>query len=104
MPGPYFGESTTHASSVWWHPDSDSFVYLKRVGTPKMTQAFLYELAAQTSQQLTTHSETVLDVIWRPDGSGFYFITTQQQPKGDLQLLSDGWLLPPFESNTNREI
>lgn len=104
LPGPDFSDTDHDASRIWWRPDSQAFVYLKRTGTPEKTQAFLYDLTLEASQQLTQHGESVLDVVWRPDGSGFYFVTAEQQPKGDRQLLSEGWVIPPFESNADREI
>nr|WP_070959766.1 prolyl oligopeptidase family serine peptidase [Hyphomonas sp. Mor2] len=95
------------ASRVWWHPDSSGFLFLKRVSTSestKMTQVFFYDLEHRQETQITAHGESVLDVLWSPNGAGFYFITAQQQPVQADQLLKDGWLIPPFESNANREI
>ncbi|MEO0608714.1 MAG: hypothetical protein AAFY82_10835, partial [Pseudomonadota bacterium] len=109
LPSPDFGdadpgEEPARVSKVWWHPDSRRFVYLKRAAASDKPQAFLFDLNDQESRQLTAHGESVLDVIWRPDGSGFYFITAEQQPTGDTQLLSSGWIIPPFESNADREV
>ena len=46
----------------------------------------------------------MLDVFWGKDGAGFYFVAAEQQPENDTQLVADGWIIPPFESNANREV
>ena len=104
LPVPGFSEPHSNASEVWWHPESDRFIYLKKTGEAEKLQAHLYTLATQESRQLTNHGEPVLDVIWAKDGMGFYFVAPKQQPQDDSQLLSDGWVIPPFESNADREV
>lgn len=104
FPGPDFGDELKDASRIWWHPDGGSFIYLKPVGDTEIDQAFLFELTTQESRQLTRHGGTITDIIWRPDASGFFFIAAQEQPARDTALLSDGWVIPPFEANANREI
>ena len=102
--GPDFGDATADASEIWWHPDGQSFIYLKPAGGSDKNQAHLFDLKRQDSTPLPQHRAPVLDILWRPDGSGFFYIAPQQQPKSDAALLSDGWIIPPFESNANREI
>lgn len=53
---------------------------------------------------MTAHGEAMLDIHWQPDGTGFYFVAAQQQPSSATQLLNDGWIIPPFESNAYREV
>ncbi len=102
---PAIGESH---SRVWWAPDSTGFIFLKKAEEPDADrdhqQAFFYHLDQQTTTQLTTHGEAVLDIHWSPDGAGFYFVAAQQQPGSSRRLLKAGWLIPPFESNANRDI
>ena len=104
LPGPDFGEDIKDASRIWWHPDGGHFIYLKSGTTAASEQAFLFDVAAQESRQLTDHGSVITDIVWRPDGAGFFFVAAQQPPAGDAALLSEGWLIPPFESNANREI
>ncbi|MCR9222677.1 MAG: prolyl oligopeptidase family serine peptidase [Hyphomonas sp.] len=105
---PALSEADVSDSRVWWHPDSSGFVFLK---TPEAApsgdrkrQAYFYHLERDEQTQLTAHEEAILDVDWMPDGSGFYFVSAQQQPVSDRALLADGWVIPPFEANANREI
>ncbi len=104
VPGPDFGDANVDASPIWWHPEGQRFIYLKAAGESEKTQAHLFDLTSGESTRLTQHREAVLDVIWRPDGSGFFFLAAEQQPEGDTELLSDGWVIPPFESNADREL
>lgn len=104
LPGPDFGGALKDASRIWWHPQAGSFIYLKPVGDADIEQAFLYDLAKHESRQLTRHGGPVTGIVWRPDASGFFFIAAQEQPARDTELLSDGWVISPFESNANREI
>ncbi len=97
-------EETDPDRPIWWKPDSSGFIFLKTPDGSEKQQAFFYDLERQDHTQLTQHAETVLDIIWHTDGRGFYFISVQQQPDDDTQLLADGWIIPPFESNANREI
>lgn len=95
-------------SRVWWKPDSSGFIFLKATDGEgsgnRNRQAFFYRLDDAKQIQLTQHGESILNAFWLPDGSGFYFVSAQQQPVDDQQLLTDGWIIPPFESNANREI
>ncbi len=97
-------DTETADSEVWWKPDSSGFVFLQKPAGKKKRQVFFYDIRQHEQTQLTAHGEAVLDVIWRPDATGFYFITAQQQSVGDQQLLTDGWVIPPFESNAHREL
>lgn len=105
MIAPLVGESD---SSVWWKPDSSGFIFLRKTrdadADHEKRQAFFYDLENRTATQLTAHGEAILDVFWSPDGAGFYFTAAQRQPSGDRRLLKKGWLIPPFESNANREV
>ncbi len=105
---PAFSGKDRSDSRIWWKPDSSGFIFLKAIETQtpdaKKRQAFFYDLDREEQTQLTQHGETLLDVFWAPDGTGFYFVSAQQQPVDDRQLLTDGWLIPPFEANANREI
>ena len=91
-------------SPIWWKPDSSGFIFLKKPDGKEKRPAYFYHLERQDEMQLTAHGEAMLDIQWRPDGAGFYFIAAQQQPSGASKLLTDGWIIPPFESNANREI
>lgn len=91
------------ASRVWWHPDSQGYVYLDRPNEGQKKQAFFYDIASEETRQLTEHGEAILNVIWQPDGSGFYFIAAEQQPKTDTQMLDGGWVIPPYDAHADRE-
>lgn len=91
-------------SRVWWKPDNSGFAYLETPEGEDHRQVHFFDLTTETVIQLTNHSEAVSRLIWRPDSTGFYFIAAAQQPDNNTQLLSDGWIIPPFESNANREI
>ena len=43
LPTPDFGEELAHASEIWWGPYSDRFIYLKKVGDKKKSQAHLFD-------------------------------------------------------------
>lgn len=95
-------------SPVWWKPDSSGFIFLKTAdesaSAPQRRQAFFYHLERNEQTQLTAHGASLLDIIWSPDGLGFYFVAAQQQTADDSRRLAEGWVIPPFESNANREI
>lgn len=102
VPPPATAESSDR--QVWWTPDSSGFVYLSKPAASDDAQAHLWSIREQTSTQLTFHGEPLTDIVWAPDGSGFYFVAPRQQPASDTAFLENGWLIPPFEANANREI
>ena len=95
-------------SRIWWKPDSSGFVFLRAPdvedANDRKRQAFFHHIERNEQTQLTSHGEAILSVQWKPDGTGFFFVAPQQQPSDDRQLLTDGWVIPPFESNANREV
>ena len=92
------------ASRVWWHPNSSGFVYLNKAEDDENTQAWFFDMASAESRRLTRHGESVRDLVWHPDGAGFFFAAAEQQPASDTQMLDDGWLIPPYGANADREI
>jgi len=91
-------------SRIWWKPDSSGFIFLKKPDGAEKRQAHFYNIENRNQTQLTHHGEAILDVFWAPDEAGFYFLSTQQQSSDESQLLADGWIIPPFESNAQREV
>lgn len=104
LTGPPAQEQDENQSRVWWKPDGSGFAFLEKPEGDDHRQAYFFDLATGDVTQLTDHSEAIARLIWRRDGRGFYFIAAAQQSNGDGQLLADGWIIPPFESNANREI
>ncbi len=104
LPVPVAAEPDESVSDVYWKPDSTGFVFLQKPEDEKKQQAYFYEVTTQSASRLTDHGESVLDLFWAPHGNGFYFTSAEQQPSEDTNMLSGGWLIPPFEANADREI
>lgn len=96
--------SSNKASRIWWHPNSNGFAYLDKVEDGEKTQAWFFDMATAESRRLTQHGESIRDLVWHPEGSGFFFAAAEQQPASDTEMLDSGWLIPPYGANADREI
>ncbi|MEL6825236.1 MAG: prolyl oligopeptidase family serine peptidase [Pseudomonadota bacterium] len=91
-------------SRIWWHPDSQGYVYLDTKAEEEKAQAWFLDLTTGDTRQLTTHGESVRQVIWHPNGSGFFFAAAEVQPSSDTQMFDAGWLIPPYGAQADAEV
>ncbi|MEM7639436.1 MAG: prolyl oligopeptidase family serine peptidase [Pseudomonadota bacterium] len=91
-------------SRIWWHPNSQGYIYLGALAEGEKTQAWFLDLATGDTRQLTTHGESVRQVVWHPNGSGFFFSAAEVQPSSDTQMFDAGWLIPPYGAQADAEV